>query len=80
MRYVHGLAFHPPEMALVKQEECTGNVKRDLFRICLKYKTDDRPVVGFKGGTLDRDLLKELKIPYLDLEKLGGPKFKEMMR
>ena len=63
MRNVRVLALHPPEMALYKQEECTGNVKRDLFRIYLKYKTNDRPMVGFKGGTLECDLLTELKIP-----------------
>ena len=37
-------------------------------------------MVGFKGGTLECYLLTELKIPYLDLEKVSCPKFKDMTR
>ena len=52
MRHVHGLALHLPDIAFAKQEECTGNVKRDLFRIYLKYKTD----VSTRGGIQGRSV------------------------
>ena len=66
--HVHGLAWHPPESVWEKQEECTGNVKWDVFQLYRRYRTDDRNVVAFKGGTLERYLLSEWKIPWLDLE------------
>ena len=51
MHHVHRLSMHPPEIAIVKQEECMGNVKRDLHWLYLCYQTEKRPVVAFKGGT-----------------------------
>ena len=45
-----------------------------------RYWTDHRLVRGFKGGTLEWDLLTEMKIPWFDLKAWGCPKFKDMTR
>jgi len=34
--------------------------------------------VAYKGGTIERDLLRDLGIPGFDLELMGCPKFKEL--
>ena len=75
---MHGLAWHPPDKVWDEQEECTGNVKWDVFQLFRRYWTDDRNVVAFKGRTLERDLLAEMNPPWLDLEMLHCSKFKDM--
>ena len=80
IRHVNGLAWHPPKSVQDKQEECTCNVKWDVYQSYRRYWIDDRNVVAFKGTTLECDFLTEWNIPWLDLEELGCPKFKGMMR
>lgn len=41
-------------------------------------KTNENYVVGFKGGHVEKDVLEELQIPYLNLEDLGCPRFDDM--
>ena len=45
-----------------------GNVKWDLRQLYVRYWSDNRKVVAFKDVTLERDLLMEMKIRWLDLE------------
>lgn len=80
MRHVHGLPWYQPKISIEKQPECTGNVRWDLHRLNAPNWTDDRLLVDFKGGTLERDLLTKMKIPYLDLKAWGCPEFKNMTR
>ena len=70
----------PAEIAFVKQEACMGYVKWDLHQLYLHYKTDNCPVVAFKGSTLELILLTEMKLPHLDVEAWGCPELKDMMR
>ena len=76
---MHGLAWHLPDQVWDEQE-CTGDVKWDVFQLYRKHWTDDQNVVAFKGRLLEHDLLTELKIPWLDLEMLGCPQFKDMQQ
>ena len=48
------------------------NIVKDLYK---EFRTEFRTVVGFKGGTIEKDLLISCQIPYVDLEKWGCPKY-----
>ena len=37
MRHVHALECHPPDIVYDQQEEYTGNVKWDLYRLYCRY-------------------------------------------
>ena len=80
IRHVHGLTWHPPESVWERQEKGTGNVKWDVYQLYRRHWTDEQNVVAVKGSTLERDLLREWKIPCLNLESLSCPKFKDMTR
>lgn len=74
-RYIHGLTYRP------RTEEHARNLKElkdtvlDIYERC---KTDCKYVVAYKGGHVERDLLRELNIPSLDLELYGCPKYEEI--
>lgn len=40
-----------------------------------RFRTKDRKVVAFKGGYCEKNMLIALKIPYLNLEDFGCPKY-----
>ena len=50
----------------MKQEVCMGNVKWDQL------------LVAFKGGHLERDLLKKMHLPHMGLEAWRCPRFNDM--
>ncbi|KAG8193424.1 hypothetical protein JTE90_009643 [Oedothorax gibbosus] len=50
-----------------------------LLKIYDRCRTVDADLVAYKGGCRESDLLKELAIPALDLQRFGCPAFKELM-
>lgn len=49
-----------------------------IMRFYNNVKTKENKVVAFKGGHVEKDVLEELEIPYLNLEDLGCPRFDDM--
>ena len=48
-----------------------------MYRDC---SNDERTVVEYKGGHVEKDLLTKLNIPCLNLETLGCPKYDKLRR
>ena len=59
------------------QRECIGlqkNMTPDIFSLWEQFKTPTQRVVAYKGGTLEKTFLTQLKIPFVNLEEYGCPK------
>ena len=41
--------------------------------------TAEKPVIAYKGGNIERDLLNELELPCVDLEAFGCPKVQDLI-
>ena len=52
-----------------------ASVTKDVFALWERFKTPKQCVVVYKGGTLEKKLLIQLQIPYVNLEDFGCPKF-----
>ena len=74
-RHVTGLPYYPgPRERDVHVQE---QVKDDIVEIWRKCKTPFARVVAYKGGHVERDLLEDLRIPSVNLETLGCPKYEQ---
>lgn len=73
---LHGLTLepHPEEQDCLKEKD----INKIILQLYEKSKTAEKYVVGYKGGTFERDLLEKLQIPYLNLEDFGCPKFEHL--
>lgn len=84
IRHIHGLSLHPPLNPLVGERihpyHPVQALRDHVYTLYLQHATPQRNVVAYKGGHFERDLLKELRIPSLDLEEHGCPKFNDMLR
>lgn len=75
-RHIHGLPFEPsPEEQALPQDQL-HDVVRTLH---LHHGTPRNHVVAFKGGHIERDLLRALHIPHVDLQPLGCPKAQDIV-
>ena len=71
-----GLSFYPgPRENPVHSQRVVKQIVKDLYA---EFRTDVRGVVGYKGGTIERTLLKECGIPHQDIEQWGCPKFDQL--
>ena len=67
---IHGLPFNHQEAGIAS---LIGKLKDHVKELYQKAKTSEKWIVAYKGGHLERDLLKELNIPTVNLEDLGCP-------
>lgn len=73
---VTGLTFKPRPVEFQRQSiELQASVVKDVFVLWERFKTPKQSVVAYKGGTLEKKLLIQLQIPYVNLEDFGCPKF-----
>ena len=75
MRNIHGLPFHPPAAAEAYPHSLLAVTVQALYD---RFRTKTRYLVVFKGGHVEKDLLKQLGIPHLDLESHGCLPFRKM--
>ena len=69
---IHGLTYQPRY-----QERAYEHDEVDIVLLRYnQYKTEERTVVAFKGGHVEKDLLNKLNIPCLDLKNLGLPQIR----
>lgn len=74
---VHGLSIKPQP----QKKDCLSekDLNKIIYNIYVQNKTEEKYVIGYKGGIIERDLLQKLKIPNLNLEDFGCPKYKYLM-
>ena len=68
---IHGLSYQPSEAEHPQHRRVKPRMVQDLYQ---DYSTPDRPVVGYKGDHMEKNLLNKLNFPSLDLGTLGCPK------
>lgn len=74
-KHIHALPFnaHPSELAVPAR--VVPLVVRALY---LLLRRPHQNVVAYKGGNLERDLLKKLNVPSINLELYGCPKANQL--
>ena len=74
---VHGLTFydHPNEQA--KPQAC---VQQDILQLYQRFKSPNQDLVAYKGGHIEKDILKRLNILTINLEHWGCPKFETLLK
>ena len=73
--YVTGLSYYPSRRERDVREQ--SQVKEDIVTIWRTCQTPQHQHVAYKGGHVERDLLDELRLPSLDLELVGCPKYEQ---
>lgn len=68
---IHALPFEAAPEELAVSEHVAPQIVRCIY---LTSCTPDRPLVAYKGGQLERDLLRKLRIPAVNLEWWGCPR------
>lgn len=69
---ISGLPFHP---SVGEETVPLTLLASKVAAIHNLYRNQKRSHLAFKGGNIERNFLRRLKIPYLDLEEYGCPKF-----
>ena len=72
---IHGLPFEDRQDEKAHPLEA---LKGDVLALYARAKTTERFIVGYKGGHIEKDLLKELDLPTINLEEYGCPKFEKL--
>ena len=75
-RRIHGLQFTPSSFEDAKSQEF---LKIDVQNLYNTYKSGKRDLVAYKGGHIEKDLLKVLNIPSVNLEDFGCPKVHDLI-
>ena len=77
IRKVTGLRFEN------NPEECTLNgdeLEKVILAVYQNSKTQQKNLIAFKGGHTERDLLRRLNIPSIDIEEHECPKYVDMLK
>jgi len=72
---IHGLTYQPRYRERAYKQDQVHDV---LLRLYNQYKTEERTVVAYKGGHVEKDCLDKLNIPNINLERLGCPKTEQL--
>ena len=76
-RRIHGLPFTPTHFEDAQPQEQLAQDVVDLYKL---YMTPEKPVIAYKGGHIEKDLLRELELgPFVDLEDFGCPKVVDLI-
>jgi len=71
-RHVSGLTFRPLKSEFVFSY---SDLNKRILRIYDMLKTQEKYIVAYKGGNVERQKLFDLNIPSVNLEMFGCPKF-----
>ena len=75
-RRIHGLSFTPTHFENAKPQD---QLPVDVVNLYKQYKTNQKMMVAYKGGHIEKELLSKLDIPSVNLEEFGCPKVDELM-
>lgn len=75
--FIHGLPFLPKHGEMPSYPSYL-----DDFLVLLhnRYSTQSKNIIAYKGGRHEKEKLEELKIPSVNLEIYGCPKYIELLR
>ena len=76
LRRIHGWPFTASFHENAKPQD---QLKDDMLNLHSIFKTPERSAVAYKGGHIERDLLKDLDIPSVNLEVHDCPKVIDLM-
>ena len=74
-QHVTGLPFYPGPKERALGVHAQNQVKDDMVTIWRKCQTPQAYAVAYKGGTVEKELLEQLRLPSINLETLGCPKY-----
>ena len=76
-RRIHGLPFTPTHFEDAHTQE---RLRQDVVDLYTLNMTTEKPTIAYKGGHIEKDLLKELELaPFVDLEDFGCPKVTDLV-
>ena len=74
---IHGMPFNATHFEDARHQEQLSQDVTDLYQL---YVSEEKPVIAYKGGHIEKDLLEELELaPFVNLEDFGCPKVEELM-
>lgn len=76
MGRIHGMPFFSTHFENAQPQEQLAQDVVDLYQL---YMTADKPVIAYKGGHIERNLLNELDLRSVALEAFGCPKVQDLM-
>ena len=72
-RLITGLPYQATESEIpLHHPKALRGIVKALYK---EFRTEFRTVVGFKGGTLEKSVLLDCKLPYMNIEDWGCPKY-----
>ena len=74
-KHVTGLPYFPGPKERALGVHAQHRVKDDIVAIWRQCQTPLAWTVAYKGGTLEKELLEQLRIPHVNLEVWGCPKY-----
>lgn len=74
---ISGLPFHP---SVGEETVPLTLLSSKVTAIHHLYRNQNKDLLAFKGGNIERNFLRRLNIPYLDLQDYGCPKFDELKK
>jgi hypothetical protein len=74
-RNIHGMRFEDGPSDLDQHD--LPAILLEIQAICVAES--GRFQIGFKGGHIERDLLRSLRIPYFNLERIACPKYNKLL-
>lgn len=75
-KMVHGLSLYPEanETNLYPEESIEDLIKELYY----KNKINVKSFIGYKGGTIEKQILSKLELPHINIEIFGCPKYNEL--
>ncbi|XP_054721745.1 uncharacterized protein LOC129231453 [Uloborus diversus] len=72
-----GLSLFPLDDEPVMDDDDIPDLINEIYARC---RTEDMNVIAYKGGIIEKNILKELKIKSVNLESYGCPRFEELIK
>ena len=76
-RRIHGLSLTPTHFENAKPQD---QLPLDVTNLYKQYKTNQKTVVAYKGGHIEKDLMNKLDFPSVNLEEFCCPKVEELIQ
>lgn len=71
-KFLHGLKFDDTKTDVLDQADL-------VHAIDTAISDCDQPLIGYKGGHYEKDILMEIGIPSINIESMGCPKFDQLI-
>lgn len=72
---IHGLPFYPSKTETTYSLESLEEIIKNMY---YENKTNEQYIIGYKGGNIENKILNNLKLPNVNLERFGCPKYDDL--